>query len=156
MPAVIQTRSIKFGDGFIRDVDFLDLSGVGTGPWQPLSELTVGGALPLTYAFTGAGNTTPVQIKAGRGRLLAAHFFNYAGTTRYIKFYDKAVSPTVGTDVPFLQVAGATNNIAQVLAGFMHGFVFANGLWVSVTTGATIADTAAPAANDVVGQILYA
>jgi hypothetical protein len=77
MPAVIQTRSIKFGDGFIRDVDFLDLSGVGTGPWQPLSELTVGGALPLTYAFTGAGNTTPVQIKAGRGRLLAAHHAVY-------------------------------------------------------------------------------
>lgn len=110
-----------------------------------------------TYNYLQAANTTPVQIKSGAGRLLGMAIFNQNASARFLKLWDKATSPTVGTDVPTFEiglVASALNGSnGNGLA--THGFAFTNGLWVAVTTAAAHTDNTAPSANDCYGPIIY-
>jgi len=78
---------------------------------------------------------------------------NVSQSTLYLKLYDKATAPTVGTDTPKLTIPIAASGISAV--EFVGGIDFALGIGVGATTGVADADVGAPGANEVVGQILY-
>ena len=83
--------------------------------------------------------------------LTGYYIFNKSAATLYVKLYNKATAPTVGTDTP-VQVyaipAGAAANKTCNIA-------FALGIGVGATTGVADNDTGAPAANDVVISLDY-
>jgi hypothetical protein len=102
------------------------------------------------FKVSWPANTTP-QAPDGSGAV-AVTLAGYSLTTtvasiRFVKFFDKAVAPTVGTDVPkrTIQVPAS----GHIQASFPRGIIFLLGLWVTVTTVALDSDATAPAANDV-------
>lgn len=97
--------------------------------------------------------TTGVSALGQGGRILWYYFYNNATSVRFLKFYDKATAPVVGTDTPILTIplpptGGA--NCPQV-----NDLIFANGIGYGATQLVADADTTAPAANDVVINFIY-
>lgn len=80
-------------------------------------------------------------------------FTNLDATTIYLKLYDKATAPTVGTDTPKLTIPIATLGISVV--EFVGGIDFTLGIGIGATTGVADNNAVGPGANEVVGQILY-
>jgi hypothetical protein len=102
------------------------------------------------FKVSWPANTTP-QAPDGSGAaavtLAGYSLTNTAVAARFVKFYDKATAPTVGTDIPKRTVQVPASG--QVAASFWRGILFKLGLWVSVTNVATDADNTAPTAGDV-------
>jgi hypothetical protein len=113
-----------------------------------------GGATPKHYI--SAASTNPTSVKASAGQLYSLVAFNQNGAQRFVKFYDKASAPTVGTDVPVWTVGlpgnatGAGSNIAVP-----QGLQFVNGIAFAITGLMPDADTTAVAANDVALNLAY-
>jgi hypothetical protein len=102
---------------------------------------------------------TGVLIAAGKHVVGGYHLHNAGAAARYIKLYDKATAPTVGTDTPLLTLgvpAGAA--VAVMIPNFQDGsagIAFQNGIGIGATTAAADADTGAPTANDVIVSVYY-
>lgn len=78
---------------------------------------------------------------------------NLDGTTIYLKIYNKATAPTVGTDTPVMTIPIPTlQTIEPVWAG---GIDFSAGIGVGATTGVADNDTTGPGANETVITLLY-
>lgn len=102
------------------------------------------------FRLISAASTNATSLKASPGTLYTLYAVNLNAAVRYVKFYNKASSPTVGTDTPVatLPIPASTTG-----AGFTidlgPGFDFSTGIAYAVTTGAADADTGAVAANEV-------
>ena len=111
-----------------------------------------GGLLP--FKLLCAANTTGVSVKQNSpGQVYGYILANSSASIRYVKLYDKASAPIVGTDVPVVTIpvpAGAGANMALAL-----GISFVNGIGIGITAGLADTDATAPAANDVSATILY-
>lgn len=81
---------------------------------------------------------------------------NVNAAARYLKLYDLAAAPTVGTDTAVLitPIPGATTGglNGQQIPG---GLWFKNGIALALTTGVAQSDTGAVAANDIVVNLFY-
>src|SRR5574343_309017 len=116
---------------------------------------TTGGATP--YKLISAATTNATSVKASAGQLYSIIAIGTTANIRYLKFYNKASAPTVGTDVPVLTipVPGNTQG-AGVAIHFTVGTVFSTGLAFAITAGVGDADSAAVGAGDVVVNLTYA
>lgn len=108
-----------------------------------------------SFTLIGAGTTNATLVKAGSGLLKSIQASNINAAVRYLKVYDKATAPTVGTDVPILtlalpQGAGAVPFIMPDL-----NIGFQRGLGIALTTGVAITDVAAVAANEQVVNLSF-
>ena len=123
-----------------------------------ISDLAVGQSLSTCIGAKVSrdldSNVTPQAAKSGRTMLCGYYFENSAASKRYLKFYNKATAPTVGTDPPVMTLplpAGAAGHIA-----FPGGIdEFPLGLHFASTTGKADNDTAAPAAGEVTAIVVY-
>lgn len=115
---------------------------------------TAGGCTP--HVTISAANTNPTSVKASAGQVYGVQVFNTNAAARYLKLYDKATAPTVGTDTPVkvFTVPGATTG-GGVEASFPLGIAFAAGIAFALTTGAAHSDTGAVAANELIVDIDY-
>ncbi len=77
--------------------------------------------------------------------------FNINAAVRYLKLYDVATAPTIGTTIPVkvITIAGATTGAGAVIP-LGDGVDFQNGLGVGLTTGVADNDTGSVAAGDIV------
>lgn len=108
-----------------------------------------GGPTSNSRIVSAAATTNATSAKAAAGVLYSVKGYNAAATVRYLKFYNKASAPTVGTDTP-------THTITlPPQAGFALdwpiGRYFATGIAYAMTTGSADADTGALTAGDVLG-----
>lgn len=110
-----------------------------------------------TTAFVkSAATTNATRLKASAGNLLGITLSNTSAAAKYVKFYNKASAPTVGTDTPvclFAVPAGGTVTVDGSAWAFVR---FTTGIAYAITGAATDADTTAVAVNDVSGWITYA
>ena len=102
------------------------------------------------------GATTNATLaKVGSGVLYAVSGYNAAASVRYIKFYNMATAPTVGTDVPVMTLAVPAT--APFNITLPNGFLFTVGIAYGIVTGAADNNTTAPSAADIVGlNVVYA
>ncbi len=105
------------------------------------------------YRVLWPGNATGVTIKTSAGQLYGGYIFNVATTVRFVKLYNKATAPSVGTDTPAMTLClpaggGATFN-------WDKGVAFGTGIGIGVTTLVGDSDTTAPSANDVTINLFY-
>lgn len=114
--------------------------------------LAPGGA--LIARITAANNTNSTLVKAGEGRLVGAYLHNKSAAASYVKIYNKATAPTVGTDVPAFIIGIPA--ASSVHLSFPGGISFILGLGYGIVTGVGDADATAPAAADVNGALFYA
>lgn len=80
--------------------------------------------------------------------------FNAASSIRYLKLYDTAAAPTVGTDTPKMTLALPASSGANMIAekGLMR---FSKGIGLGATTAVADNDTGAPSANDVIVNLFW-
>lgn len=105
---------------------------------------------------SAAASTNATSAKASAGDLTGVLGYNAAAAVRYVKFYNKASAPTVGTDTPVLTIAipATTAFDIQIPNG---GFYFSTGIAYALTTGAADNDTGALTAADILGlNVIYA
>ena len=110
---------------------------------------------PTPYKLISAATTNATSVSATANTLLYGYYIsNTNAAVRYVKFYNKASAPTVGTDVPVLTLAIPASGAANV--SFPAGVNFTTGLAFATTTGAADTDTAAVAATEVIVNLAYA
>lgn len=102
-----------------------------------------------------AGSTNATSLKARAAALGGFVLINTSAALKFVKFYDKASAPTVGTDVPAFTIPLPANGIPVTLNS-EAGIDFGTGLAYAITGAVGDADATAVSANDVHGVIYYA
>lgn len=115
---------------------------------------TAGGLTP--HKTVSAASTNATSVKGSAGQLYEIMASNVNAAARYLKLYDKATAPTVGTDTPVwtLIIPGNTAG-GGICKTIPKGLAFANGIAFALTTEATDAGTTAVAANELVVNLGY-
>lgn len=105
------------------------------------------GAQVSSYSLVSAASTNATLVAAGPRRLFSLLASNSNAGTRFIKLYNKATSPTVGTDQPVLifPIPPLSFTNVQIDAGIQ----FPLGLGFCLTVAGVYTDTAAVAVNDI-------
>lgn len=110
---------------------------------------------PTPYKLNSAATTNATSVSATANTLLLGYYISNTNTSvRYVKFYNKASAPTVGTDTPVLVLAIPGSGAANV--SFPAGVNFTTGLAFATTTGAADSDTGAVALNEIIVNLVYA
>lgn len=127
-------------------------SNAGTAPSAPW------GTKPTASTGTGytagklisAATTNATVIKASAGTLGFIAVSNLNAAVRYLKIYNKATAPTVGTDIPVQTYLIPANGSGSNLAIPVQGLNLATGIGIAITTGVADNDTGAVAAGEIV------
>ncbi len=138
----------------------------GTYATEPIPGAQVSGTQPVSGSLTSAGtttntpatpspsninsaaNTNATVVKGSAGTLYNIGASNTGGAAAFIKLYNKATAPTVGTDVPALVlVVPAGGNVDFDLGPMGHRF--SAGIGLAITNLAADTDTTAVAASQV-------
>ena len=108
---------------------------------QPVSgTVTVTNPPGTTYNVVTTASTNSAVVKATAGMLYEITISNPTATAAYVKLYNKATAPTVGTDVPvFTQAVAAGATVA--LSFGQVGKRFATGIGIACTAAAAATDT---------------
>lgn len=118
---------------------------------QALGDLKTGGAIP--YQKVSTADTNATSVKATGGVISSIVATNVNAAARYLKLYDKATAPTVGTDTP-VQTYMLPNG-SGVSIPLTHPLQFANGIALAITTGAAVTDTGSVAASEILVNLGY-
>ena len=98
-------------------------------------------------------SSTGILIATGPKMLFGYYIANESNSPIYVKFYDKATAPTVGTDTPILTLyipaASAANQ------EFLGGINIALGLGIGCTTGPTDDAVGGTSTNDLLVNVFY-
>jgi hypothetical protein len=101
--------------------------------------------------LSAAASTNATSAKASAGDLFQIVGYNAIGSLRYLKLYNKASAPTVGSDTPthtFVIPPG------PFVLDFPTPFYFSTGIAYALTTAGADADTGALTAGDITGLVL--
>lgn len=115
---------------------------------------TINPVVPATpYFVNSAATTNGALILTGTSNVSSFYATNEGASVAYVKLYNKATAPTVGTDVPEMIIpipaaASSVPGVANPNIGF-HGFRFALGLGIAITRNAVFSDTTAVGAGEV-------
>lgn len=110
-------------------------------------------APPTVYNLNSLATTNGALVITGSSGLQAFWATNIGASPAYVKLYNKATAPVVGTDVPVMIIpipaaVSGVPGVAPLPIGF-SGFRFPLGLGIAVTGGVADADTTAIAAGQV-------
>ncbi len=105
-------------------------------------------ATPTASAINSAATTNATSIKASAGTVYNVLVSNTGASTRYVKLYNKASAPTVGTDIPVITISIPTNGTVQAEFGAL-GYRFATGIALAITGGAADTDTTSVGVSEV-------
>lgn len=100
-----------------------------------------------------AATTNATVVKAAKGQVFGWYLYNANAAVRYLKLYNKASAPTVGTDVPMVVIPippGAGANVE-----YSGGIGFSVGVCFAITAGVADNDTTAVALNEVVVNLFF-
>lgn len=106
--------------------------------------VSVTAATGTNYVLISAANTNPASVKSSAGNLFEITAFNPTAAVIYVKLYNKASAPTVGTDVPIYTLAVPVNGDVQKDFGAL-GKRFSAGIAIAVTAGPLATDNVAVA-----------
>ena len=113
-----------------------------SGAWT----MTLG--TPTASLLAAAATTNATVVKATAGTLFNVVASNSGATTRYLKYYNKATAPTVGTDVPALVIPLVAGHATPVGFGTL-GTRLSLGIGMAITSGAADNDATGVAAGEV-------
>lgn len=98
------------------------------------------------YNLTSAASTNAATVKSSAGSLGELSVFNPSAAAIFVKLYNKASAPTVGTDIPTVTIPVAAGTLVSLEFGQM-GKRFSTGIALAITAAAAASDTAAVAAG---------
>lgn len=113
-------------------------------------------ASTVSRIVSSANSTNATAGKASAGDLHVISCQNTNAAVRYLKLYNKASAPTVGTDTPIMTIALTATSTFE-LSFPNGGLYFSTGIAYALTTGSADADTGAVGAGDILGlNVVYA
>jgi len=115
---------------------------------------TSAGLATVARLASAAATTNAASVKTSAGRLYKLRGYNASTSARYLKLYNKASAPTVGTDVPIVTLPLKPSDIFDFDL-IPIGEYFSTGIAYALTTGAADTDTGALTAADVVGLAFW-
>lgn len=98
-------------------------------------------------------DTTPTSVKASAGKLFGWVVWNTNSSERFLKFYDKASAPTVGTDTILITIPLMGDSVQSYT--IESGITFGTGIAFGLSTGVADNDTGSVAANELVVNLFY-
>lgn len=110
------------------------------------------GGTSTARLVSSLGTTNATSVKNSAGTLYLVDGYNGNAAARYLKIYNKATAPTVGTDIPILTRYLAPQ--ASFNLSIPSGVQFSAGLAYALTTGAPDNDTGAVGAGDIMAMNL--
>lgn len=96
---------------------------------------------------------TPEMAKDSGGKVFGWHLSNGGTNAAYVKLYDAAEAPSVGSAAPLLTLLVPASGV--VSSRQPNGIPFEEGIYLAATTGAGDTDTGAPAALTVIVNLFY-
>ena len=128
---------------------------INGGNLGALSTITNAGtpAAPTNFFLNSLSGTNGSLIITGTVGIQSFYATNIGATVAYVKLYNKATAPTVGTDVPEMIIAvpplaSGVPGVATFPIGF-NGLRFNLGLGLAITGGSADTDTTSVAAGQV-------
>lgn len=104
---------------------------------------------------TSAASVNATSAKASAGRIFTIIAYNTTASTIYLKVYNKASAPTVGSDTPILTLPIPPGGGLAI--DWAKGFYCSTGIAYALTTSVADAGSAAVGAGDVTGlNVVYA
>lgn len=128
--------------------------GVNAGDVSTDNPLPVQPVTPTQTFTNSAATTNATSTKASAGTVWSIHASNINAAARYLKIYNKASAPTVGTDVPVLTVPLPAGQVVQIDGG-STGIRFGTGIAWALTVTAADSATDAVAASEIKVAISY-
>lgn len=125
-------------DPVLADLDVSELSLNLDGRLRVAATATPISGTGFTVVTTASTNAS--NKKASAGNLFEITVSNPTATAAFLKLYNKATTPTVGTDVPILTLSIPANSAGVYAFGFL-GKRFEIGISMAVTPLITVADT---------------
>ena len=116
---------------------------------------TVNPVVPATpYFLNSAATTNGALIITGTSGLQSFYATNEGASPAYVKLYNKATAPTVGTDIPEMTIpipaaVGGVPGVSPSIDPGFSGFRFPLGLGIAITRNAVHTDTTAVGAGEV-------
>lgn len=105
---------------------------------------------------SAAASTNATVAKGSAGDVISITATNTTASLKYLKIYNKATAPTVGTDTPVLTIPLQPSNVPTTIS-VPGGLYCSAGIGYALTGAAADADTTALVAGDVVGvNVVYA
>lgn len=152
-----RTQQLNYDDGieiigFPSMIEFIETIKVAgfTGNFNTAN----GGAateLSTPYKLISTASTNANVVKATAGKLNSIVAIGLTSTVRFLKLYNKATAPTVGTDVPVMTIPIPANTQgAGVVIPFSKAVNFSNGISIAITANPTDNDATAIGAGDVI------
>lgn len=118
----------------------------------PIPNTTQGFSSYHTLISAATTNATSVKTSAGVVGLLVLH--NNTASVKYVKLFNKASAPTMGTDSPIFNIAIPANQALSIDLPAL-ALRFSTGIAYAITGGQALLDATAVAAGDVVVNICY-
>lgn len=175
-PATTTTWTAGFADVDVIEAQSVSLSNVSTlsansgMPVEVVNTTTVTGTVTATVASTtvtastpatptasninSAATTNATAVKTSAGTVFSVTAFNSGAAVAFVKFYNKASAPTVGTDVPVITIPVAAAGFISFELGPM-GHRFTTGIALAITNLAADSDATAVAAAQVKVLVSY-
>lgn len=110
--------------------------------------------VPTMSTISSAATTNATSVKASAGTVFSIMVSNTGGAAAFVKLYNKASAPTVGTDVPVITISVPAGGTVTLPLGVV-GVRFATGIALAITNLAADSDTTAVAAAQVKSLISY-
>lgn len=108
------------------------------------------------YKLISAASTNATSVKASAGQVGVILVTNTNASPRYLKFYNKASAPSVGTDTPVLTLAIPGNSAgAGISLPAGAGFEFTTGIAFALTTAPEDSSIGPVAANEIIVNLGY-
>lgn len=106
-----------------------------------------------TLHINSAASTNSKQVQKNRGTVYSLDCFNAGGAAAYVKLYNKATAPVVGTNTPVMVLAVPAAGNARLKLDYPA--MFNLGIGIAITGAAADSDTTAVAANQVKATLVY-
>ena len=146
-------RSVFINNGSTSVTSAGTINGATLGIAASNSSNTVGNVVRLAAS---AATTNATLVKAGASKLVSVVGYNASTAVKYLRIYNKATAPMVGTDTPLLVFAMPPSASFQFDLSDI-GFYCPTGLGFAITNASALLDATVIAANDVVAlNIIYA
>ena len=103
---------------------------------------------PTVHILNSAASTNATSVKVSSGTIYNMLVSNISASVRYLKIFNKASAPTVGTDIPIVTIALPANSFTPINFGTV-GYRHSLGIAYSITGAAADIDTTAIGAGEV-------
>lgn len=126
---------------------------VGSGNITPGPTTSTG--FSLYHTLISAASTNATNVKTSAGVIGTCVLTNTSTTFKYVKFFNLAAAPTMGTSTPVIQFPVAPNSTLYVGTAFA-GFRLSTGISYAITNGSALLDNSAVGAGEVLVNLTYA